>query len=186
MADPRAREVLDLLDRHRPADTEETEHLRRIRSLAEAMARPFERSVFAPGHLTASGFVLDPSRERLLLIHHRRLDIWIQPGGHIDPTDAGPESAARREIAEETGIRRLDQLGDGLLDVDVHHYPARPGGDPAHLHFDLRFGYAAADSHLEAGGEVHGARWVTPDELAGLGMDRSILRPAAKLFCPLT
>ncbi|MEN8041330.1 MAG: hypothetical protein ABFR95_07475, partial [Actinomycetota bacterium] len=46
------------------------------------------RSEFEPGHFTASGFVTSPDGEALLLIHHGKLDRWLQPGGHIDPEDA--------------------------------------------------------------------------------------------------
>ena len=112
--------------------------------------------------------------------------MWIQPGGHIDPGDPDPVAAARREIAEETGLGELDRIGSDLLDVDVHGYPARPGGDPAHEHFDLRFGFVARSPRLDRNQEVRDARWVAPAQLAGLGVDESVLRPAGKLFGPLS
>jgi 8-oxo-dGTP pyrophosphatase MutT (NUDIX family) len=179
--DPRAAGVRNLLAGHVPADDAEAGHLRRIAGLLESEPRPFDRTRFAPGHITASGFVMD-SRRRLLLVHHRRLGIWIQPGGHIDPTDDGAEAAARREITEEAGLDGLELLGSGLLDVDVHDYPARPDGDPAHRHFDVRFAYRATHPGLSPNDEVHEARWVAFTDLASLGVDHSILRPAAKLL----
>ncbi len=182
MTDPRALQIRRLLEGHTPADAAEERHRERILRLLETRDRPFDRDGFDPGHLTASGFVADADRSRLLLIHHRRLDLWLQPGGHIDPADADAESAARREIAEETGLIELAPVGPGLLDVDVHDYPARPGGDPAHQHFDLRFGYLAADARLRPNDEVHEARWVAATDLPGLGVDQSVLRPARKLL----
>ena len=64
------------------------------------LPRPADRDRFEPGHFTASGFVISPNRKALLLIHHRRLDRWLQPGGHIDSEDASPIAAAIREVAE--------------------------------------------------------------------------------------
>ncbi len=59
---------------------------------------------FDPGHFTASGFVTDPTNSRMLVIHHRRLDMWLQPGGHVEPTDPTLLAAAVREVLEETGV----------------------------------------------------------------------------------
>ena len=182
MTDPRISALRSLLDAYRPADDREAVHLERIRRLLETREQPFDRDGFDPGHITASGFVTDRTRARLLLIHHRRLDIWIQPGGHVDPSDAGVDAAARREIAEETGLTDLEVVPPGVIDVDVHRYPARPGGDPAHQHFDIRFGYIALEGRLDPNDEVHAARWVAASDLPGLGVDESVLRPARKLL----
>ncbi len=179
--DPRAAGLAVLLEGHRPAAEDEAGLLARVRELLSVRERPFDRDGFTPGHLTASGFVVDRERSRVVLIHHRRLGIWIQPGGHVDARDPSPEAAARREIAEETGLAMLQLLEPALFDVDVHRYPAR-GGEPAHEHFDLRFAYLAGDDWLRPNDEVHEARWVDADGLAALGVDRSILRPAAKLL----
>lgn len=54
-------------------------------------------------HFTASTVVLD-SHERVLLVHHNKLGMWLYPGGHIDDNEA-PAEAALREVVEETGIR---------------------------------------------------------------------------------
>jgi 8-oxo-dGTP pyrophosphatase MutT (NUDIX family) len=180
--DPRAAALLTSIAAYRATDEWDAGFTERLRSLLSSHDRPFDRDGFAPGHVTASGFLLDPLRERLLLIHHRRLGIWIQPGGHVDPDDAGPEAAARREIAEETGLDHLESVPPGLLDIDVHRYPARPDGDPEHEHFDVRFAYVAPTDRILHNDEVHDALWVAPGDLAGIGADRSILRPAAKLF----
>ena len=65
------------------------------------------RTEYDPGHFTASGFVASPDRRCLLVIHHARLGKWLQPGGHIESDDETLEAAARREVAEETGISEL-------------------------------------------------------------------------------
>jgi 8-oxo-dGTP pyrophosphatase MutT (NUDIX family) len=81
-------------------------------------------------HLTASAFVV--SSRGLILHRHRRLDKWLQPGGHVDEGE-GPEAAALRETLEETGLvaRHVDPVE--LFHVDVHPGPR------GHTHYDLRY-----------------------------------------------
>jgi len=143
-------------------------------------ARPFERSQFEPGHFTASAFVLSPDRQHLLLIFHNKLRRWLQPGGHVEPSDLSLDQAARREVVEETGVRDLTPLGDGIFDLDIHDIPARPT-EAQHQHFDVRFAYLAGSDALQASAEVDGARWVPLEEVAALNAEESILRPANQI-----
>ncbi|HHC08984.1 MAG TPA: NUDIX domain-containing protein [Actinobacteria bacterium] len=137
---------------------------------------PFDRHRFAPGHATASGIVLTRRLDAVLLVEHRRLGRWLQPGGHVDPDDVDAEAAARREIAEETGVVDLELLAAGPVDADVHHVPARDD-EPAHLHFDLRYAYFAdrVDPRPKAD-ETHAVRWASLDELARFGVDAGLRR----------
>src|SRR6202008_1440543 len=100
----RRAELRTLLERLKPADALEHEHRARVLALLESAADPFDREHFAPGHVTASAFVLDPAHARLLLILHSKLGRWLQPGGHVESDDASVVSAARREVLEETGL----------------------------------------------------------------------------------
>jgi 8-oxo-dGTP pyrophosphatase MutT (NUDIX family) len=83
-----------------------------------------------PEHLTASAFVI--SALGVILHRHRRLNIWVQPGGHVDSGEE-PAGAAVRETREETGleVRHVDPMT--LFHVDVHPGPRE------HRHFDLRY-----------------------------------------------
>ncbi|MBB2488265.1 NUDIX domain-containing protein, partial [Mitsuaria sp. WAJ17] len=58
------------------------------------------------GHITTSAIVLDASGTQLLLIHHKTLDRWLQPGGHYEAPGSVWDSALR-EVAEETGVSGL-------------------------------------------------------------------------------
>jgi 8-oxo-dGTP pyrophosphatase MutT (NUDIX family) len=117
----------------------------------------------------------------VLLIHHGKIGIWVQPGGHVDPEDTGLIEAARREVAEETGISDLRPIGEGLFDIDVHVFP-EAAEQPRHLHFDLRFGFVAATAAITAVDEVRDCRWVAWEELESLGAGRSVLRPVGRLL----
>lgn len=173
--------LLRLLTEYEPTEPDEQTYRRRMLDLAVVAHDPFDRAEYQPGHFTASAFVLHPAGTQLLLIHHARLDMWIQPGGHVDPSDPDPAAAAIREVGEEAGLDEVRLITDGILDIDIHPYPA--GADlPEHLHFDIRFGLVSESAALDANHEVHDARWVAPEALQDLGVDRSILRPAAKLF----
>ena len=95
-----------------------------ILMLLECTADPFSRHQFTPGHITCTGLVLAPDGERILLIHHRRLDRWLLPGGHVEPEDAEIWDAARREVIEETGAQLLPDSTPPLAGLDVHGIPA--------------------------------------------------------------
>jgi 8-oxo-dGTP pyrophosphatase MutT (NUDIX family) len=127
-----------------------------------------------PGHVTTSAFILDGSG-RILLIHHRSLGRWLQPGGHYEPPDH-LEASALREAVEETGVPGLVidpwHRRSGIpVDIDSHRIPARPDrNEPEHWHHDIRYVV-----RVEAGGvlrpdlrEVHGAEWRDLADLEGI------------------
>ena len=90
---------------------------------------PFDEAA-DPHHLTASAFVV--STRGVVLHLHRRLGIWVQPGGHVDPGES-PEAACRREVTEETGLDAVHLEPPLLFHVDVHPGPR------GHTHYDLRY-----------------------------------------------
>lgn len=137
------------------------------------------RDRFDPGHFTASGFVVSPDGSALLLIHHRRLDRWLQPGGHIDPEDVSPIAAAAREVLEETGIA-TEPIFEDLVDLDIHPIPPR-APEPAHEHFDLRFAFRALDAEVIADDEVNDAVWVPWEQIESYAVDDSVIRGAEGL-----
>jgi 8-oxo-dGTP pyrophosphatase MutT (NUDIX family) len=128
--------LLEQLHRYQPVDELEAQHHRALVNLLTMPDDTFVRDHFAPGHVTASLFILDPSSSALLLHHHRRLDRWLQMGGHVEAGEQ-PADAALREGAEESGLADLELL-PGIFDLDVHAIPAGKG-EPDHLHFDVRY-----------------------------------------------
>src|SRR5947209_18930392 len=101
-----------------PSDGQSMKSLELILALLECSPAPFSREQFTPGHITCTGLVLAPDGERVLLVHHRRLDRWLLPGGHVEPSDAAIADAARRWVVEETGATLAD--GSVFLGADVH------------------------------------------------------------------
>lgn len=140
----------------------------------------WERSQFEPGHFTASGFVASPDGGSILLVEHRRLGRWLQPGGHFEPGDGSVDAAARREIGEETGVRGLRPLTPQLLRIDAHPIPARHD-EPPHVHVDLAMAYRAPNADIGPIDEVLDARWVPFDQLVSVDTDDAVRSGAAAL-----
>jgi 8-oxo-dGTP pyrophosphatase MutT (NUDIX family) len=183
LLEPDARPALvEALRRHLPADEEEARDRERILDFVLRHERPFDRSI-PEGHLTGSAITVSADGSRFLLLHHRKLGRWLQPGGHGDPGEATGEEVALREAFEESGVAGLllHPSAPRPLDVDVHDIPAR-GGEPAHEHLDLRYlvvapGGAAVAPNLA---ELHEVRWVPWDEVDLLGPDHGLRRALAK------
>jgi 8-oxo-dGTP pyrophosphatase MutT (NUDIX family) len=170
------------LRRHRPADPEESRDRDRILAFVGRHPRPFDRGILE-GHLTGSAVVVSSDGRRVLLLHHRKLDRWLQPGGHGDPGETTGEEVALREALEETGIMglRLHPKAPRPLDVDVHEIPAR-GEEPAHEHLDLRYLVLAPEGARVAPdlAELRAIRWVAWEDVGELSPDRGLRRALAK------
>lgn len=171
--------ILDLLERHQPAGPREGEAVEHVRTFVEAADAPLDRFNEA-GHVVASGLVASRTLDRVVLLHHRGLDRWLQCGGHAEPGETRPCKVARREALEETGFERVEvhPLWEGLLDVDVHEIPAT-SRMPAHLHMDLRFLFQGDPDQAPSPpeGEAYEARWFPLDEARrSLALDGGLQR----------
>src|SRR5262249_38296517 len=125
-------------------------------------------------------FVLSPARDSVLLVFHKKLERWLQPGGHIEPEDVTVADAARREVVEETAISNTVPLSSGIFDIDVHDIPARKD-ERSHEHFDVRVLLAAPVLAFAGSDEVAAVRWVPLGELGTIATDESVLRAARKI-----
>lgn len=117
-----------------------------------------------PGHITGSAWIVDVSKSKALLIHHAKLNRWLQPGGHADG-DENVLRVALREAEEETGVKEYKILLEGIFDLDIHLIPDRKDF-PAHLHYDLRY-LVQADTldELILSDESFNVAWISFDEL---------------------
>ena len=142
--------------------------------LLECTPAPFSRDQFTPGHVTATGLVLAPDDERILLVHHRRLGRWLLPGGHIEPEDSDPAAAARREVLEETGAV-LAAGAAPLAGIDVHGIPPK-GAEPYHLHHDLIFFFHATSDRLQVSAESRDVAWCHPRDFERYAVPTNVRR----------
>lgn len=131
------------------------------------------------GHLTGSAWLVDADGARVLLTHHRKLNRWLQLGGHADG-DVDLARVALREAEEESGLRGLVVEPD-VFDLDRHEIPARPG-EPAHWHYDVRFVvHATGGKDFVVSEESHALAWY---DIAALAAnedgDESLRRMARK------
>lgn len=181
--------LLEMLERYQRRFPDEAATVARIRGLVERHDDCFERTCL-PGHITGSAWVVSADRQRVLLVHHRKLEKWLQPGGHADgQTDVS--QAALREAMEESGIANLQlaaNTGPAItpLDVDVHLISARVGAhgeqiEPDHEHYDIRFLVVATDdAEPQTSDESHAVGWFTAEEVRELTQEESVLRMLRK------
>jgi 8-oxo-dGTP pyrophosphatase MutT (NUDIX family) len=175
--------LLAQLDAYAAMYPEELAMVGEFRAFVAAHADCFERSC-APGHVTASAWILSPDGRRFLLTHHRKLGKWLQLGGHADG-EAETHVVAMREAFEESGIKDFGLLAtdDELvpLDVDVHVIPARPG-EPEHKHYDVRWLLVAQAEQLTRNEtESNELRWVPMAELEAFCQEESLRRMGEKV-----
>lgn len=133
------------------------------------------------GHFTASALVLSRDRTRTLLTHHRKLGLWLQPGGHADG-DRDLMRVALRETEEETGLRDV-RVAPDILDLDRHRIPEHKGV-PAHWHYDVRYVvHAGVDETFVVSAESHALAWRPLLEVsADPAYDASLRRMADKVL----
>ena len=171
------------LDAHTPADHEEATHRRRMTQFISSHANTWWLRANSEGHVTGSAWIINSARTHALLLHHLKLNLWVQPGGHLDATDPSPAAGALREAREETGISNLILAYDALFDVDIHAIPARVGEreiERAHLHYDVRYLIITDTERFTISDESLDAKWILLEKLAQPSRERSIARMAEK------
>ena len=176
-------DLIALLGRYVERHPDEHGTTRRILDLLEGEPRCFERDCF-PGHITASAWIVSRESRKVLLTHHRKLDRWLQLGGHTDG-ECDVLASALREAREESGLVELVPIPSGgeprILDVDVHEIPARPT-EPAHQHHDIRF-LLEASEHAPLDrqkSESKALRWFPKSGIDARFSEESLARMARK------
>lgn len=143
-------------------------------SLVEVGTQALDRAYFTPGHLTSSCWLLNPERDAVLLTHHKKLNRWLQLGGHVDG-EMDLLASSLREAREESGIDQISALSTQVIDIDIHEIPTIKG-DPAHYHYDCRFLLQAEHSDYRISDESNDLRWVPINDLSDWIAEESMLR----------
>ncbi|MGI9324344.1 MAG: NUDIX hydrolase [Pseudomonadales bacterium] len=170
--------LINRLAQYQQRHPNETSVAQRILEVVHADPRCFERDCWL-GHITGSAWILNQAGTHALLTHHKKLNRWLQLGGH---SDGEPDTlqVAQREALEESGLK-LKLCSSSVFDIDVHEIPAR-GGDPAHDHLDLRFLLQASDSdEFTVSEESNDLAWVDMDRIGDYTNEESVLRMVRKL-----
>lgn len=174
--------VIESLENHAAADAKEAKDLTFIKRCLVAPRVWFGQSN-SEAHLTGSAFVMDETH-RVLFTHHRKLQRWLQLGGHSEVNERCLSETAAREAYEESGLTDLRPhpvVAPALLDVDVHQIPGR-GTKRAHYHLDLRYVFLTCmPERIVVSSESLRLRWFTIDEALKLDVDPALTRALLKL-----
>jgi len=171
--------LLSAMNSHQAINDVEAEHRQRTITFVSDNETCCDRNLTI-GHITASSWIIDETFEHALLTHHRKLNRWLQLGGHVED-DKHILAAALREAREESGLDDIHTISETIFDVDVHLIPARKQ-EPEHFHYDVRFLFQARrDDRLTISDESHDLRWFSITELRDLGGDDSIDRMVEKM-----
>ena len=132
------------------------------------------------GHFTGSAWVVNPDRSQILMTHHRKLDMWLQLGGHADGEN-DLISVAIREAKEESGFDNFKLVSRAIFDLDIHEIPAI-SKNHSHLHYDVRFLLEAnpINNEIIISDESHDVRWIPLDMVLNLNPEESMHRMVKK------
>lgn len=149
-----------LLQKYKPTDSEV--HIKeRMLVFLDKYEDCFERSLQI-GHFTASCWLLNKDETKALLMHHTKLDSWLQLGGHCDG-DSDVLAVAIKEAQEESGIEHIVPFSEAIFDIGIHTIPARKN-EPEHDHYDVRFLLkVASDEAVVQNRESKELRWIGKD-----------------------
>ena len=157
---------------------EELGYRQQMVTLLDSCPQCFRRDAF-PAHFTGSALVVSADGRRWLLHHHRKLDRWLQFGGHCDGEE-NVLAVAQREAYEESGIAGLAVASARPFDLDIHRIPAFRA-EPAHLHYDIRYLLIAPeDSQIRASPESKELRWFSSHEMKDWSLDPGLRRLITK------
>lgn len=172
------RKLLQQLIDYQPSGRVDQARLNQMTRFVSENARCFDRE-WPEGHVTGSAWLLNHTGDRVLLTHHRKLDIWCQLGGHCDG-DPDTSKVAWREAIEESGIDAIQLLADRIFDLDIHPIPAH-GDEPEHLHYDVRYLFQLTEpADPVVNEESNELRWVSHHEAQDMPLDESVRRMFSK------
>jgi 8-oxo-dGTP pyrophosphatase MutT (NUDIX family) len=170
--------LLSLVQHYKKSFPAEVSMPERLEQFVMDNADCFERSLLI-GHVTGSAWILDKDKKKTLLTHHRKLNRWLQPGGHADG-DSIVSRVAMREAQEESGLEDLNLVSNEIFDIDIHLIPARKN-EPEHYHYDCRFLIqCTGDEIYSVSDESHDLAWIPLVEIKKYTDEPSIMRMVDK------
>ena len=133
-----------------------------------------------PGHFTGSAWVISPDKNKILMTHHKKLNMWLQLGGHADG-EKDLKSVAIKEAKEESGFNNFSILSEEIFDLDIHKIEPM-SENPEHLHYDVRFLLEADpnEQNIIISEESHDVKWIHLDDVLEYNSEVSISRMVEK------
>ena len=153
--------LTEKLTSYKPTDHAEQIFKQDMLTFLEQHPDCFERTL-ETGHFTGSAWLVSKDGTKALLMHHTKLDRWLQLGGHCDG-DSDILAVALKEAQEESGINDIELVNTDIFDIDVHLIPAS-SKLPAHYHYDVRFLFrVTSDEEIVQNSESKELRWIGKD-----------------------
>ncbi len=154
------------IERYMPCNEQEARDKAVILDFLDRNDDAFLRSNLL-AHMTASAWVVNAARDRVLMVYHRLYDSWSWTGGHADG-DEDLLRVALREAREETGVEHVRPVSEGIYSLEVltvDGHEKRGVYVPSHLHLNVTY-LLEADEHdtlhvCET--ENSGVRWFSLD-----------------------
>ena len=173
------KDLLLKINNYSPENSEEKLFRADFLSFIYANDKCFDRSLLE-GHVTGSAWIINECRDKALLTHHKKLDRWLQLGGHADG-EPDIVKVSTNEAVEESGLSSLKLFSTDIFDLDIHPIPEHKG-IPKHLHYDVRFLFIAdEDENLIVSNESKNLNWIPFNKLQEYTQNNeSILRMAKK------
>lgn len=165
--------LLNLLNNYYPENIKEQEYKEKMITFIENNPNCFDRSN-SKGHITASAWVINRDQNKVLLMLHKKLNLWLQLGGHADG-ESNVRLVALKEAQEESGIKQMHFIDDEIFDIDIHKIPAHKD-IPEHLHYDIRFILETEHENVIQNNESIALKWFTKNEEEFPNKSESMMR----------
>ena len=175
-------EIYQRISTHKSFDHTEEIAKRQTLRFIESHPNSLERSCL-PGHLTGSAWLVAPDRRSTVLIHHKKLNRWLQPGGHADG-NGNLFQVALDEASEETGLDLFTfiPVANLILDIDVQKIPER-GAELAQTHYTIRYIFQIPEINLSGNAESCEARFIPINGVMQYNNTASAERMTLKTKC---
>ncbi len=172
-------EISSLLNSYQTSYDKEEEHRSTMLSVLRDQVDIFYEES-RQGHFTASAWVLNYDKTKVLLTLHAKLNRWFQLGGHIEPTDSTFLDACLREAQEESGIKNISADNSFLIDVDIHTIPENPKAS-THLHYDITMCFIVSENaEINISKESKKLEWIPINKVKEITNDLAVIRMAEK------
>lgn len=138
------------------------------------------------GHMTSSGFILNKSLDKTLMVHHNIYKTWAWTGGHADGDD-DLLYVAMKEAKEETGVKNIEPLMPEIASIDilpVWGHIKKGAYVPTHMHLSAAYILIADEEeelHINEA-ENSDVRWIPVDEIEKYSSEPQIIEVYKKLI----